>query len=104
MGCLSPTVLQFVACTAVLHVTLEEGTCAAWLHDVLKPSSRTPDLSLLGFFRICLLLNLFRQFLNIERKSIWIPFMRTVAKTLNTTSGSSPLWSRACRHVFLIQL
>ena len=32
------TVLQFVhGLHGSLHVTLEEGTCAAWLHDVLKP-------------------------------------------------------------------
>jgi transposase len=32
------TVLQFVhGLRGSLHVTLEEGTCAAWLHDVLKP-------------------------------------------------------------------
>jgi len=32
------TVLQFIhGLRGSLHVTLEEGTCAAWLHDVLKP-------------------------------------------------------------------
>jgi transposase len=32
------TILQFVhGLRGSLHVTLEEGTCAAWLHDVLKP-------------------------------------------------------------------
>ena len=32
------TILQFIhgLCGSV-HVTLEEGTCAAWLHDLLKP-------------------------------------------------------------------
>jgi hypothetical protein len=32
------TLLQFIhGLQGSLHVTLEEGTCAAWLHDVLKP-------------------------------------------------------------------
>ena len=32
------TVLQFVhGLRGSLHVTLEVGTCAAWLHDLLKP-------------------------------------------------------------------
>jgi len=32
------TVLQFVdGLRGSLHVTCEEGTCAAWLHDLLKP-------------------------------------------------------------------
>ena len=32
------TVLQFVhGLRGSLHVTFEEGTCAAWLHDLLKP-------------------------------------------------------------------
>ena len=32
------TILQFVhGVRGSLHVTLEEGTCAAWLHDLLKP-------------------------------------------------------------------
>src|SRR5216684_4280146 len=32
------TILQFIrGLRGSLHVTLEEGTCAAWLHDVLKP-------------------------------------------------------------------
>ena len=32
------TVLQFINdLRGDLHVTFEEGTCAAWLHDVLKP-------------------------------------------------------------------
>jgi transposase len=32
------TVLQFVhGLRGSVHVTLEEGTCAAWLHDLLKP-------------------------------------------------------------------
>src|SRR5476649_1154181 len=32
------TILQFVhGLRGSLHVTLEEGTCAAWLHDLLKP-------------------------------------------------------------------
>jgi transposase len=32
------TILQFIAgLRGTLRVTLEEGTCAAWLHDVLKP-------------------------------------------------------------------
>jgi len=32
------TVLQFIhGLRGSLHVTLEEDTCAAWLHDVLKP-------------------------------------------------------------------
>jgi hypothetical protein len=32
------TILQFIHGLRVsLHVTLEEGTCAAWLHDLLKP-------------------------------------------------------------------
>jgi transposase len=30
--------LQFIrGLRGSLHVTLEEGTCAAWLHDLLKP-------------------------------------------------------------------
>ena len=32
------TILQFIrGLRGGLHVTLEEGTCAAWLHDLLKP-------------------------------------------------------------------
>ena len=32
------TILQFIhGLSGTLRVTLEEGTCAAWLHDVLKP-------------------------------------------------------------------
>jgi len=32
------TILQFVSgLRGSLHVTFEEGTCAAWLHDLLKP-------------------------------------------------------------------
>jgi len=32
------TILQFAyGLRGSLHVTLEEGTCAAWLHDLLKP-------------------------------------------------------------------
>jgi hypothetical protein len=32
------SILQFVrGLRGSLHVTLEEGTCAAWLHDLLKP-------------------------------------------------------------------
>jgi transposase len=32
------TILQFLAgLRGSLHVTFEEGTCAAWLHDLLKP-------------------------------------------------------------------
>ena len=32
------TLLQFVhGLRGSVHVTLEEGTCAAWLHDLLKP-------------------------------------------------------------------
>jgi len=32
------TILQFVhGVRGSVHVTLEEGTCAAWLHDLLKP-------------------------------------------------------------------
>jgi transposase len=32
------TILQFMdGLRGSLHVTLEEGTCAAWLHDLLKP-------------------------------------------------------------------
>jgi transposase len=32
------TILQFFrSLRGKLHVTLEEGTCAAWLHDLLKP-------------------------------------------------------------------
>jgi len=32
------TILQFLhGLRGSLHVTLEEGTCAAWLHDLLKP-------------------------------------------------------------------
>jgi hypothetical protein len=35
------TVLQFIhGLRGSLRVTLEEGTCAAWLHDVLKPQLR----------------------------------------------------------------
>jgi transposase len=31
-------ILQFIhGLRGSLHVTLEEGTCAAWLHDLLKP-------------------------------------------------------------------
>jgi len=31
-------ILQFVhGLRGILHVTFEEGTCAAWLHDLLKP-------------------------------------------------------------------
>jgi transposase len=32
------TILQFIhGLCGSLHVTFEEGTCAAWLHDLLKP-------------------------------------------------------------------
>jgi transposase len=32
------TILQFIhGLRGTLHVTLEEGTCAAWLHDLLQP-------------------------------------------------------------------
>src|SRR5271169_2317971 len=32
------TILQFIrGLRGSVHVTLEEGTCAAWLHDLLKP-------------------------------------------------------------------
>jgi hypothetical protein len=32
------TILQFIrGLRGSLHVTLEEGTCAAWVHDLLKP-------------------------------------------------------------------
>ena len=32
------TILQFLrGLRGSLHVTLEEGTCAAWLHDLLQP-------------------------------------------------------------------
>src|SRR5207245_11130843 len=32
------TILQFIhGLSGSLHVTFEEGTCAAWLHDLLKP-------------------------------------------------------------------
>src|ERR1700752_1363804 len=32
------TILQFIhGLRGSLHVTLEEGTCATWLHDLLKP-------------------------------------------------------------------
>ena len=32
------TILQFVhGLRGSLHITFEEGTCAAWLHDLLKP-------------------------------------------------------------------
>src|SRR6266700_7522708 len=32
------TILQFIhGLHGSLHVTFEEGTCAAWLHDLLKP-------------------------------------------------------------------
>jgi Transposase len=32
------TILQFIrSLRGSLHVTFEEGTCAAWLHDLLKP-------------------------------------------------------------------
>ena len=35
------TILQFIhGVRGSLHVTFEEGTCAAWLHDLLKPTSR----------------------------------------------------------------
>src|SRR6202049_93136 len=34
------TILQFIrGLRGSLHVTLEEGTSAAWLHDLLKPTS-----------------------------------------------------------------
>jgi hypothetical protein len=34
------TLLQFIhGMRGSLHVTFEEGTCAAWLHDLLKPPS-----------------------------------------------------------------
>ena len=34
------TILQFIGgLRGSLHVTLEEGTCAAWLHDLQKPHS-----------------------------------------------------------------
>jgi transposase len=34
----SETILQFIhGLRGSLHMTLEEGTCAAWLHDLLKP-------------------------------------------------------------------
>ena len=34
------TIIQFVAgLRGDLRVTLEEGTCAAWLHDLVKPHS-----------------------------------------------------------------
>jgi transposase len=34
----SATILQFLhGLRGSLHVTLEEGNCAAWLHDLLKP-------------------------------------------------------------------
>ncbi|MGD0976482.1 MAG: hypothetical protein ABR866_20550, partial [Candidatus Korobacteraceae bacterium] len=33
----SATILQFLAgLRGTLHVTFEEGTCAAWLYDLLK--------------------------------------------------------------------
>ena len=32
------TILQFIhGLRGSLHMTFEEGTCAAWLHDLLKP-------------------------------------------------------------------
>jgi len=32
------TILQFVqGLRGSLHVTFEEGTCATWMHDLLKP-------------------------------------------------------------------
>ena len=35
---IAATILQFIhGIRGRLHVTLEEGTCAAWLHDLLKP-------------------------------------------------------------------
>jgi len=35
------TILQFIhGLRGSLHVTFEEGTCAAWLHDLLKPHVR----------------------------------------------------------------
>jgi hypothetical protein len=34
------TILQFIhGLRGDLHMTSEEGTCAAWLHDLLKPQS-----------------------------------------------------------------
>jgi hypothetical protein len=34
------TILQFIhGLRGSLNVTFEEGTCAAWLHDLLKPTS-----------------------------------------------------------------
>jgi len=38
LGTKAETILQFIhGLRGTLRVTLEEGTCAAWLHDVLKP-------------------------------------------------------------------
>jgi len=35
------TILQFISgLRGSLHVPFEEGTSAAWLHDLLKPTSR----------------------------------------------------------------
>jgi len=35
------TILQFIhGLRGSLHVTFEEGTCAAWLYALLKPMSR----------------------------------------------------------------
>ena len=40
LGTKSATILQFVrGLRGSLHETLEEGTWAAWLHDLLKPAS-----------------------------------------------------------------
>jgi hypothetical protein len=38
MEAILETILQFIhGLRGSLHVTFEEGTCAAWLHDLLKP-------------------------------------------------------------------
>jgi len=38
LGTKAATILQFMhGLRGSLHVTFEEGNCAAWLHDLLKP-------------------------------------------------------------------
>ena len=40
------TILQFIpGLRSSLHVTFEEGTCAAWLHDLLKPHVAQAEFS-----------------------------------------------------------
>ena len=46
------TILQLLhGLSGSLHVTFEEGTCAAWLHDLLKPhvARALPDCGILPY-------------------------------------------------------